>query len=89
MPQMHDRYGFILDLFAILYAFGTKMKHRYIIMLSYEAVSFAAYLPYLLKSTQLSLVPVAIAYGVLIFYVGYELKKQMEIESAGKSCLFF
>lgn len=80
MPHMHERYGFILDIFAIVYCFASGALRRYWIMLAYEGVSFVSYLPYLFRSEKLTLIPIAIFYGILIVYIGMLLFKRVAEE---------
>lgn len=48
LPHMHERYGFLADIFAILYAF-TNVK-RFYYPLIHIMLSFSAYMEYLSKS---------------------------------------
>jgi hypothetical protein len=48
LPHMHERYGFLADIFAILYAFTTVKRFYY--PLVHIMLSFSAYLEYLSKT---------------------------------------
>ncbi|MFA9376714.1 MAG: glycosyltransferase 87 family protein [Lachnotalea sp.] len=48
LPHMHERYGFLADIFAILYAFTTVKRFYY--PLIHIILSFSAYLEYLSKA---------------------------------------
>jgi Gpi18-like mannosyltransferase len=47
LPHMHERYGFLADIFAILYAFTTIKRFYY--PLIHIMLSFSAYMEYLAK----------------------------------------
>ncbi|WP_143452725.1 hypothetical protein [Konateibacter massiliensis] len=48
LPHMHERYGFLADIFAILYAFTTIKRFYY--PLIHIMLSFSAYMEYLSKT---------------------------------------
>ena len=75
MPYMHERYGFIIDLMAILY--GIYNTRKLYLTIGYELVSLLAYTPYLFKS---SIVPgyyTAFLMLALIILTGYDLYKSL------------
>lgn len=71
LPHMHERYGYIVDLLAIIYGFYNIKKLYYII--GFGLVSVLSYIPYLFKA---SIVPgyyPAALMLVLIILVGRDL----------------
>lgn len=80
LPYMHERYGFMLDLFAIIYGFTATHPKKIGIAIAYQMISLLAYTPYLFRSEIFSLIPVAVFYFLLICYVGKDLYLQMNLK---------
>lgn len=79
LPYMHERYGFILDLFAIIYGFTNVSPKKIFVTVSYEVISLLAYTPYLFRSEVFPLTPVAAFYFLLICYMGKDLYQQLQV----------
>lgn len=78
LPHMHERYGYIVDLMAIIY--GICNIRRLYLLVGFELVSVLSYLPYLFKSTIVPGYYTAFFMLVLITLTGYNL--YMEIKQA-------
>lgn len=76
LPHMHDRYGFLIDLLAIIYAVLRPKKLP--IMIGFFVVSIFTFMPYLIAVHILPIVYVAIIQLVLIVLVGYDMYKQID-----------
>lgn len=76
LPHMHERYGFLVDLFAILY--GVLKPRKLPITCGFILISLLAYMPYLIAVTIVPLTLMAIALLGLIIYVGRDLYGQMQ-----------
>jgi Gpi18-like mannosyltransferase len=80
LPCMHERYGFIAEIFAFVYGlFGWK---RMCIAIGFEALTLVTYTRYLFGSTIAYLYPLTGIMLVLILFVGYDLYQQMQKENA-------
>lgn len=75
LPHMHDRYGFLVDLLAILY--GVLDHRKLFCTVGFVLVSLLSYIPYLLGIHLVPIVYVAIGFLVLIVLVFYDLYKQI------------
>ncbi len=69
LPHMHDRYGFLIDLLAIVYALMRPGK-RLIIMCGFFLTSIFTFMPYLIAVHIFSLQTVALMQLLLITCVG-------------------
>ena len=79
---MHERYGFIAEIFAFIYGlFGWK---RMCIAIGFEVLTLITYTRYLFGSTIAYLYPLTGIMLVLILFVGYDLYQQMQKEKACK-----
>lgn len=76
LPHMHDRYGFLIDLLAIVYAVLRPRKAP--IMLGFFIVSVLTFMPYLIAVHILPLSIVALIQLILIAFVGYDMYKQID-----------
>ena len=76
LPHMHDRYGFLIDLFAIIY--GIYRGNRLPITCGFMLVSVLTFMPYLIAVHIVPIQYIAIAQLALIVYVGYDLYKQIQ-----------
>ncbi len=75
LPHMHDRYGFLIDLLAILYGFINTKKLP--ITCAFTLISVLTFMPYLIAVHIVPLQYVSIALLALIIYVGYDLYNQI------------
>lgn len=76
LPHMHDRYGFLIDLFAIIYgAYNPRKLH---ITCGFTLISILTFMPYLIAVNVVSLQYMAIAQLILIIYVGRDLYSQIQ-----------
>lgn len=80
LPYMHERYGFILDVFAIIYWLTSKDMKKMFAAILFNVISLIAYLPYLFH-VEVPMVPVAVVFFVLMCYVGWDLWKMVEKSS--------
>ena len=80
LPHMHDRYGFPVDLLAILY--GVLNPGKLTMTCGFLLVSLLSYIPYLLG---IHIVPIAyVALGLLglILLVGRDLYEQIKAQES-------
>ncbi|PXV90151.1 uncharacterized protein DUF2029 [Lachnotalea glycerini] len=71
LPHMHERYGFLADIFAILYAFTTIKRFYY--PLVHIMLSFSAYMEYLSKTFAGPIPYYALVELALIVLAGLEI----------------
>lgn len=76
LPHMHDRYGFLIDLFAIIY--GVCRVRKLPITLGFQLVSILTFMPYLIAVHIVPIQYVAILQFVLIACVGWDLYRQVQ-----------
>ena len=76
LPHMHDRYGFLIDLFAIIY--GVLRVRKLPVACGFILVSLLSYMPYLIAVHIVPLSYMAIALLGLIICVGYDLYCQIQ-----------
>lgn len=76
LPHMHDRYGFLVDLFAIIY--GVYRVRKLPVACGFILISLLSYMPYLIAVHIIPLQYMAIALLGLIIYVGYDLYRQIQ-----------
>lgn len=76
LPHMHERYGFIIDLLAIIYVI--MRPKRFWILLGFTIVSICSYMPFLVGKDIISMSTLAIILLGLIGYVGYDLYYQIK-----------
>lgn len=79
LPHMHDRYGFLIDLLAIIY--GVLRVEKLPVTCGFMVISILTFMPYLIAVHIVPLQYVSIALLGLIVYVGVDFYKQMQ-ESA-------
>lgn len=77
LPHMHDRYGFLIDLLAILY--GIKNVKKLPVACGFMLVSVLSFMPYLIAVHIVPIQYVAIALLGLIIYVGMDLYRQVSV----------
>lgn len=76
LPHMHDRYGFLIDLLAIIY--GTLHVKKMPVACGFMLISVLSFMPYLIAVHILPIQYVAIALLGLIVYIGIDLYKQIQ-----------
>ena len=79
LPHMHDRYGFLIDILAIVY--GVINIKKLPITFGFFIVSILSFMPYLIAVHTVPIQYVAIIQLGLIAYVGYDLYKQIKANS--------
>ena len=77
LPHMHDRYGFLIDLFAIIW--GVVNIKKLPVTGGFVLVSVLTFMPYLIAVHIVPIQYIAIFQLALIFYVGYDLYKQIQV----------
>lgn len=75
LPHMHERYGFLVDLLAVLY--GVLRPEKMFLTCGFLLVSFLSYMPYLNGIHIFPMGYVAVGFLVLILLVGKDLYKQV------------
>lgn len=75
LPHMHDRYGFLIDLLAIIY--GVYRVKRFPVTCGFMLISVLTFMPYLIAVHVIPIQYLAIAQFTLIIYVGYDLYQQI------------
>lgn len=75
LPHMHDRYGFLVDLLAIVY--GVLNVKKLPITCGFVLVSILTFMPYLNAIHIVPIQYVAMGLLALIIYVGYDLYRQI------------
>ena len=83
LPHMHDRYGFLIDLLAIIY--GVYRMKNLPVTCGFMLVSMLTFMPYLIAVDILPLKVLALIQLVLIIYVGYDLYSQVSRAAATES----
>ncbi|MCR4989450.1 MAG: hypothetical protein K6A38_01110 [Lachnospiraceae bacterium] len=73
LPHMHDRYGFLIDLIAIVYFMLRPRKLP--VSIGFMFVSICLSMPYLIAYRVMEIKYVAMIQLVLIVFVGYDLYK--------------
>lgn len=79
LPHMHDRYGFLIDLLAVVY--GMLNVKRLPVMCGFFVVSIVSFMPYLIAVHIVPIQYVALALLGLLVYVGYDLYRQIRSNS--------
>ncbi len=79
LPHMHDRYGFLVDLLAVIY--GVINVKRLPVMCGYFVVSILTFMPYLIAVHIVPLQYLALAMLGLLICVGYDLYGQIKRNS--------
>lgn len=77
LPHMHDRYGFLIDLFAVIY--GVQRVKKLPVACGFMLISLLTFMPYLIAVTIVPIQYMAIALLLLIVYVGYDLYRQITV----------
>ena len=75
LPAMHERYGYIPEVVAVIYA--VLSIKRVPVCVALQVITMITYTRYLFGSTVLTLWPLSIAMLVVIMVVGYDLYLQM------------
>lgn len=75
LPHMHDRYGFLIDLLAIIY--GVQHVKKLPVTCGFTLVSVCTFMPYLIAVEIVPAQYLAIFMLGLIVYVGYDLYRQV------------
>lgn len=76
LPHMHERYGILIDLFAII-LFCVDFKYIKLFA-GYSLVTIFCYVPYLTGHEVVKLEYVAILNGILLIFTGIELHKAIK-----------
>lgn len=76
LPHMHDRYGFLIDLLAIIY--GVYNVRRLPVCCGFMLVSILTFMPYLIAVDIVPQQYIAIGLLGLILFVGYDLYGQIQ-----------
>lgn len=77
LPVMHERYGYIPEILAIIYAlYGYK---RLPILVTLQVISMITYTRYLFGATVTKLWPLSVVMLIVILIIGYDLYMQMKI----------
>lgn len=79
LPHMHDRYGFLIDLLAVVY--GMLNVKRLPVMCGFFVVSIVSFMPYLIAVHIVPIQYAALSLLGLIVYVGYDLYRQIRANS--------
>lgn len=80
LPHMHERYGFLIDLLAILY--GVLDHKKLFLTCGFLLVSFVSYIPYLNGIHIFPIAYVAIGLLALILLVGKDLYGQIKAQES-------
>lgn len=75
LPHMHERYGFLIDLFAIIY--GVNNVKKLPVTCGFTLVSVVSFMPYLIGISIVPLQYTAVFLLALIVSVGYDLYRQV------------
>ena len=75
LPHMHDRYGFLVDMLAILYGVVNPKKLLY--TCGFLVVSLLSYVPYLIGIHTIPIAYVAVGLLTLILLVGRDLYESL------------
>ncbi len=76
LPHMHDRYGFFIDLLAVVY--GVMNVKRLPVVCGFMLVSVLSFMPYLIAVHIVPIQYVAIGLLGLILLVGRDLYRQVQ-----------
>ncbi len=79
LPHMHERYGFLVDLLAIIY--GMLNRKKLPAACGFILISVLSFMPYLIAVHIVPIQYVAIALLDLIIYIGYDLYRQVQENS--------
>lgn len=83
LPHMHERYGILLDLLAILYVMMDVKKLP--LYFGFSLVSVVSFMPYLIAVDILPLTYASIAMLGLLLYVGNDCRRMIEDGRAGRA----
>ena len=75
LPHMHDRYGFLVDMLAILY--GVVNPRKLLYTCGFLLVSLVSYVPYLIGIHTIPIAYVAVGLLALILLVGRDLYESL------------
>lgn len=76
LPHMHDRYGFLIDLFVIIY--GVYRPKKIPVICGIMLISVLTFMPYLIAVHLVPIQYLAIGQLALICYIGYDLYNQIQ-----------
>lgn len=79
LPHMHDRYGFLIDLFAVIY--GVYNGKKLPVTCGFILISILTFMPYLIAVHIVPIQYLAIGLLALIVYVGCDLYGQIQRNS--------
>lgn len=83
MPHMHDRYGFLLDLLAIVYVMLNPKK--ILVFIGFSVITVCTFMIFLIGVYPIPMIYMALMLGGLIFYVGFDLYKNLNTELSVKN----
>lgn len=75
LPHMHDRYGFLVDLLAVIY--GVYNVKKLPVACGFGVISILSFMPYLIAVHIVPIQYVAMGLLALILFVGRDLYRQM------------
>lgn len=80
LPHMHDRYGFLIDLLAIVY--GILNGKKLMVTCGFVLISILTYMPYLIARHIVPIQYLAIGLLALIVWVGRDLYQQIKVQES-------
>ena len=80
LPVMHERYGYIPEILAVVYALYSYKRMPVCALL--QVISMITYTRYLFGATVTTMWPLSVAMLAIILVVGYDLYRQMQIPEA-------
>ncbi len=80
LPHMHDRYGFLVDMLAILY--GVLNPEKLTMTCGFLLVSLLSYMPYLIGIHIVPIAYVALGLLALILLAGKDLYEQIKAQES-------
>ncbi|WMJ23017.1 hypothetical protein RBG61_13665 [Paludicola sp. MB14-C6] len=83
LPHMHERYFYVADIFAIVYAF--TFPKQFYIAVGIILCSLASYCPYLFQTTPISLNHVAFILLGLLLLIGKNIFRQLQSQKVSEN----
>lgn len=85
LPHMHERYGFLADIFAVIYAFINIKRFYYPVV--HIMLSFSAYMEYLSKTFGGPIPYYSFVLLIILVLVGLDVYRYINDERHGEKCL--